>query len=154
MRVVVLSDSHGFTGRLSTILSVAEQGGPIEAIIHLGDGYYDLRDLGADRMPPIHQVAGNCDYFRSDTLDIVTLSQARILLTHGHHQHVKNGTDDLLAFAINENVHAALYGHTHIQKCEWRSGILLLNPGAAQSGCYAILNINRLGAIDPELYSL
>ena len=153
MRVIVVSDSHGATGRLSTVLIVAEQAGPIDAIIHLGDGYYDLRDLEV-ALPPVYQVAGNCDLFRSDTLDFVTLSNAKLLLTHGHYQHVREGTDDLLEMAIEEKCNAALYGHTHYQKMEWRSGILILNPGAVNDGKYAVLNINRLGALDPELHSL
>ncbi|MBR5111629.1 MAG: YfcE family phosphodiesterase [Clostridia bacterium] len=153
MRVIILSDSHGFTGRLSTVLTVAEQGGPIDAIIHLGDGYYDLRDLDVN-LPPVYQVAGNCDHFHSDTLDFVTLSNAKLLLTHGHYQHVRDGVDDLFDLARQEKCHAALYGHTHVQKMEWRGGILLLNPGAVNDGKYAVLNINRLGAIDPELLKL
>ena len=153
MRVIVLSDSHGFIGRLSTVLTVAEQGGPIDAILHLGDGYYDLRDLKVS-LPPVYQVAGNCDYSRAGTLDYVTLSNAKILLTHGHYQHVHDGTDDLLSLAVEENCRAALYGHTHVQKMKWERGILLLNPGAVQDGKYAVLNINALGAIDPELHTL
>ena len=153
MRVIVLSDSHGSVGRLSTILTVAEQGGPIDAIIHLGDGYWDLRELNYD-LPPVYQVAGNCDHFCSDTLDFVTLSGAKLLITHGHCQHVREGTDDLLALALEEGCRAALYGHTHSQKMEWRNGILLLNPGAVNDGTYAVLRINRLGAVDPELCSL
>ncbi|MBR3741920.1 MAG: YfcE family phosphodiesterase [Clostridia bacterium] len=153
MRVIVLSDSHGALGRLNTILTVAEQGGPIDAIIHLGDGHWDLRELNFD-LPPVFQVAGNCDHFCSDTLDFVTLSGAKILLTHGHYQHVQEGTDDLLQLAIDNQCHAALYGHTHHQKMEERNGILILNPGAVNDGKYAVLNINRLGAIDPELCHL
>ena len=153
MRVVVLSDSHGFTGRLSTILMVAEDKGSIDAVIHLGDGYYDLQELGV-ALPPVYQVAGNCDYFVSGTLDYAILSGAKLLLTHGHFQHVKSGTDDLLQLAMEEKCAAALYGHTHYQKMEWRNGILLLNPGAANDGKYAVLNINRLGSIDPELCRL
>lgn len=153
MRIVVVSDSHGATGRLSTILMAAEQAGPIDAILHLGDGYWDLRDLETS-LPPVYQVAGNCDLGHSDTLDFVTLSGARILITHGHYQHVKDGTDDLLSLALEEKCRAALYGHTHVQKMEWRQGILLMNPGPANNGEYAILTINRLGAIDPELCRL
>ena len=153
MRIVAVSDSHGATGRLSTILTVAEQAGPIDAIIHLGDGYWDLRELETE-LPPVYQVAGNCDFFRTDTLDFVTLSNAKILLTHGHYQHVREGTDDVLSLALEEKCAAALYGHTHYQKMEWRSGILILNPGAANDGRFAILNISRLGAIDPELRHL
>lgn len=153
MRVILLSDSHGAVGRLSTILTVAEQEGPIDALIHLGDGYWDLRELKTD-LPPLYQAAGNCDPFRSDTLNIVTLSGAKLLLTHGHRQHVQEGLDDLLELAVEEECHAALFGHTHVQKMEWRNGILLLNPGAAQGGKYAVLRISRLGAVEAELRSL
>ncbi len=153
MRIGVLSDSHGFTGRLSTILMVMEAGGPIDALIHLGDGYDDLRALEAP-LPPVYQVAGNCDFFRKDTLDTVVLSGARILLTHGHRQHVKEGLWDLKDLALRENVHAVLFGHTHYPCCRWENGLLLLNPGAVTDGKFAILNINRLGAIDPALHSL
>ena len=153
MRVGVLSDSHGFTGRLSTILMVMEAGGPIDALIHLGDGYDDLRALDVP-LPPVYQVAGNCDFFRKDTLDVVCLSGARILLTHGHRQHVKEGLGDLMDLAIREAVHAALFGHTHCPCCRWENGILLLNPGAVNDGKFALLRINRLGAIEPELCSL
>ena len=154
MRVGVISDSHGSTGRLSTMLMVMEaEEKPVDALIHLGDGYDDLRSLET-RLPPVYQVAGNCDLFRSDTLQLVELSGARLLLTHGHYQHVKQGLDDLFALGLDYQVHAVLFGHTHCQKMAWRSGMLLLNPGAAQYGQYAVLNINRLGAIEPELHSL
>lgn len=151
MRIGVISDSHGMTGRLSTVLMRMEADGPLDALLHLGDGYDDLASLGIP-LPPVYQVAGNCDHFRTDTLNLITLSGARLMLTHGHNQHVKQGTDELLQFAINENVHAAFYGHTHVQKMEWRNGILLLNPGSAASGDFAILTINRLGALDAQLF--
>ena len=153
MRVGVLSDSHYFTGRVNAILMKMEAEGPLDALIHLGDGYDDLRALDAP-LPPVYQVAGNCDLFRSDTLNIIGLSGARILLTHGHLQHVKDGTDDLLSLALEENCRAALYGHTHVQKMQWRQGVLLLNPGAAASGRYAVLRIGPGGAVEAELHSL
>jgi predicted phosphodiesterase len=73
-----------------------EAEGPIDALIHLGDGYHDLADLGVP-LPPVYQVAGNCDLFRSDTRMTVTLAGARLLLTHGHYQNVKQGRDQLPA---------------------------------------------------------
>jgi len=152
MRVGVVSDSHGFTGRLQSILMAMEQSKKIDALIHLGDGYYDLRDLGVDL--PVYQVAGNCDLFCSDTLNVVDLSGARLVLTHGYYQHVKDGLYDLLSLAVDQRAQAALYGHTHYQKMEWRDGILLLNPGAACDGKYAVLTISRLGAVDAQIYSL
>ena len=151
MRIGVISDSHGYTGRLSTLLMMMEAEGPMDALIHLGDGYHDLADLGVP-LPPVYQVAGNCDFFRSDTRMTVTLAGARLLLTHGHYQNVKQGREQLLSAAREAQVHAALYGHTHVQKMEWRDGLLLLNPGAASNGCFAILHINRPGVIDARLY--
>lgn len=152
MRIGVVSDSHGATGRLQTILMAMEAEKKVDALFHLGDGYYDLRDLGVD--VPVYQVAGNCDLFCSDTLNVVDLSNARFVLTHGHYQHVKDGLDDLMDLAIEQRAGAALFGHTHYQKMVWHRGILLLNPGAATDGKYAVLNVNRLGEIDPELHSL
>ena len=151
MRLLVLSDSHGFTGRLGTILMKAEAEGPLDAILHLGDGYHDLSEF-AGELPPVYQVAGNCDLFHQDTLGVYDFSGARIVITHGHLQHVKSGTDQLLSLALQQGAAAVLYGHTHLQKMEWKGGILLLNPGAASSGRYAILTINRLGAIQAKLY--
>ena len=152
MRLGVVSDSHGFTGRLQTILMVMEAEKKLDGLIHLGDGYYDLQDLGVDL--PVWQVAGNCDFLCRDTFNVADVSGARLALTHGHLQHVREGVDELLALAVEQGAHAVLYGHTHVQKMMWKNGVLLLNPGAAQSGYYAVLNISRLGAIEPELHRL
>ncbi len=156
MRIAVFSDSHCNTGRLSNLLMMLEAEGPIDAIIHLGDGSRDLgwvaEETGAT-LPPIYQVAGNCDFMQPGTLDFVTLNGAKLMLTHGHLYGVKQkGAEALLPTALENGVNAALYGHTHVQKCETRNGILLLNPGAAQDGHCALLQINRLGAISPKLY--
>lgn len=152
MRIGVVSDSHGYTGRLNTILMAMEAEKKIDVFFHLGDGYWDLRDLQADL--PVYQAAGNCDLFRSDTMSLVDLGGVRFLLTHGHQQRVKKGLDDLTDLAREQQAQAALFGHTHVQKMEWRGGILLLNPGAAMDGKYAILNIGRSGAVEAELHSL
>ncbi len=153
MRVLVLSDSHGALGRLLTVLLAAAQGGPVDALLHLGDGYWDLHDLERE-LPPVYQVAGNCDRSASPSIDYVTLSGAKLLLTHGHYQHVREGTDDLLELALEEGCRAALYGHTHYQTMKWERGVLLLNPGAVNDGRYAVLNISRLGALEAKLCRL
>lgn len=150
MRIGVISDSHGYTGRLSTVLMAMEADGPLDAIIHLGDGYYDLTDLNVP-LPPVYQAAGNCDFFQQGSQMALDLWGAHILATHGHMYHVKQNTDSLLALALEEKFQAVLYGHTHVQKCQWQNGILLLNPGAAMDGRYALLTINRLGAMNVTL---
>lgn len=150
MRALVVSDTHGFTGRLGNILMAAEASGRLDAVIHLGDGYHDFSAF-AGKLPPLYQVAGNCDLGRTDTQDVLLLGGARLLLTHGHLFHVKLGLDGLLGRAAEEKAQAALYGHTHKQACEIRQGILLLNPGAAMDGRYAVLTVSRLGAVEARL---
>ena len=132
MRLLVLSDSHGFTGRLGTILMKAEAEGPLDAILHLGDGYHDLAEF-AGELPPVYQVAGNCDLFHQDTLGVYDFSGARIVITHGHLQHVKSGTDQLLSLALQQGAAAVLYGHTNIPDCRKEGALWVLNPGSSGS---------------------
>lgn len=151
MRVLVVSDSHGYTGRLGNILMAAEADGRPDAVIHLGDGYHDLAEFSGE-LPPVYQVAGNCDLGHTDTQDVISLGGARLLLTHGHPFHVKLGLSQLTARAAEEKAFAALFGHTHRPFLETRNGILLLNPGAAMDGHYAILTVSRLGAVEAQLF--
>lgn len=151
MRVAVFSDSHGYRGRLSNLLMMLEAEGPLDAIIHLGDGDRDLYQLGVD-LPPVYQVSGNCDFMPDCLLQEVHLGNARILLTHGHQQNVKTDRERLLRLASQYRVHAVLFGHTHIQRCELKNGLLLLNPGAAMDGHCALLEIDKQGGVGARLY--
>ncbi len=151
MRIAVLSDSHGYYGRLSSLLMMMEERGPLDAIFHLGDGSRDLAKLDVV-LPPVYQVAGNCDFMQPGTLEVVEMSKARMLLTHGHIQGVKQSLDSLLLLAMEHKVRTALYGHTHVQRCEERNGILLLNPGSAMDGHCALLEISWRGDVTPTLY--
>ena len=151
MLIGVVSDSHGYEGRLSNVLMRLEEKGPLDALIHLGDGNRDLSRLDVP-LPPIYEVAGNCDFFQSASLAFPTFGGAKLLITHGHVQRVKQGLDSLYLLARERGVQAALYGHTHIQRCEIRNGILLLNPGAAMDGHGALLEIDRHGAVSATLY--
>ena len=151
MRVAVFSDSHGYRGRLSNLLMMLEAEGPLDAIIHLGDGDRDLYQLGVD-LPPVYQVSGNCDFMPDCLLMDVKLGNARLLLTHGHHQNVKTDREKLHRLAVQYQVQTVLYGHTHVQRMEDYGGILLVNPGAAMEGHCALLDIDRQGGVGVKLY--
>lgn len=151
MRVAVFSDSHGYRGRLSNLLMMLEAEGPLDAIIHLGDGDRDLYQLGVD-LPPVYQVGGNCDFMPDCLLQEAKIGGARLLMTHGHQQYVKTDRERLYRLAMQHQVQAALYGHTHVQRMENQNGILFLNPGAAMDGHCALLEIDRQGGIGVRLY--
>ncbi len=156
-KYLVISDSHGYRGKLEHILMASDQEGPFQGVLHLGDGFLDP-DRFADRLPPVIRVPGNCDgLFVSPDVPAVrveTLGGAKVLLTHGHTLHVRSGRDALLQRALQEGARAALFGHTHEPLMETRQGILLLNPGAAMNGKYAVLTVYANGAVDAQLMSL
>ena len=145
-RYLVLSDSHGFLGRLEGILMASEQYGPFDAVIHLGDGCRDL-DRFREHLPPVIQLYGNCDGLYTapgtDPVRVEELGGVKVLLTHGHTLYVRSGTDGLYSRALREGAAAVLYGHTHRQKLEDRNGILIMNPGAVEMGKWALLRIKN-----------
>ena len=152
-RYAVLSDSHGETGVLETLFMRAEAEGPLDGVIHLGDGWRDLARFEHD-FKTILRVRGNCDGYSisGESVLVTEVEGVPMLLTHGHTLGVKQGTDGLLACAIKNGCAAALYGHTHIPLMRTKAGILLLNPGAAMNGRFAILKIYENGALDAQLF--
>ena len=144
MRILVLSDSHS---GLSFMRYAVQRTKP-DAIIHLGD-YFDDGEALRETFGhiTIHQVGGNCDRHRSYEIRPETLCYAlggvKILMVHGHNQHVKSGLGGLLSLARSSGAQVALYGHTHVVDCHEEDGILVLNPGACGgfSGSVGLLEI-------------
>lgn len=155
-RYLVLSDSHRATGVLEQILMAAEAGGKTDGVIHLGDGYDDLRSFER-HLPPVIRVLGNCDRtpwnISQDQLILTAeLNGVRVLATHGHMLGVRQGTDVLKARAMAEKCRVAMYGHTHTPLLKEEDGVLILNPGAAMDHHYAYLFIGDGGEVSAELH--
>ena len=148
-RILVLSDSHGAS--LSSLLMRAESMGAFNAVIHLGDGFYDLDPYTAE-LPTIYQVGGNCDFMRGEKEILIPDFGPMILATHGHCYAVKSGLSALEYHAREVGAKAALFGHTHRPMQEDRGGLLLLNPGAAYDGHFAILCIDNHGEMLAQMY--
>lgn len=153
MRWLVASDSHGDRDSLKQAAERENALSPLDGLLYLGDGLYDLKAV-KDLVPTIHSVRGNCDLFGASDEETVHISGIPILLCHGHRWYVKSGTERLVYRAQEVGVRAALYGHTHIPKCEWAHGILLLNPGAMNMGRYAVLCIGPDGTIEAQRRTL
>ena len=141
MRILVLSDSHGMPSR---ILDAVEAHPEAEALIFLGDGERDL-DTGESyyhSLPNVIKVAGNCDFSSSlPLLRVVTLGGKKIYCTHGHAEHVKYGTDELLLRARQEGADIVLYGHTHTGVTCYDDGLYIMNPGSIRDGHYGMIDI-------------
>ena len=141
MRILVLSDSHGMPSR---ILDAVEAHPEAEALIFLGDGERDLDTVESyyHILPNVIKVAGNCDFSSSlPLLRVVTLGGKKIYCTHGHAEHVKYGTDELLLRARQEGADIVLYGHTHTGVTCYDDGLYIMNPGSIRDGHYGMIDI-------------
>lgn len=154
MRVLVISDSHG---NYEHALKAHELAGPVDHIVHLGDGAEDARLIEQLLEVPVLRVAGNCDLDPSLPVELVVqLGACRTLVTHGHRYHAKSGLRQLLDKGREIDAQVVLYGHTHRPDVHTESGILLVNPGPLKHGyekSYAILTVDG-EALRAEIFGL
>lgn len=149
VQVLVMSDSHGNEGALRKVLALQPQ---VAAVIHLGDGAAEAQRVAAEDSRPWYIVRGNCDYGEAVPVKtVVTIGGVKLYLTHGYAERVKSGLLTLTYTARENEVAAALYGHTHIPDIAFDGGMLLLNPGSISGvGTYATLEIEN-GSIYPRM---
>lgn len=154
MRVLVISDSHG---NYAHAFKAHQLAGPVDHIVHLGDGCEDARLMQEVLEVPVHRVAGNCDLDRKVPAELtLELEQCRILVTHGYRQQVKSGLRQLIDEGTRLGASVVLYGHTHLPSVESAAGMLLVNPGALKEGLpgtYAIVTVDG-GRASAEIFPL
>jgi putative phosphoesterase len=119
MLIGVLSDTHGW---LDQRLIDAFQG--VRAILHAGDVGSEAVLEGLRLLAPLYAVQGNNDVPLGglglpEHLDI-ELGGLQVHLVH-ELPHARPGAETKVV----------VFGHSHKQVCEWRDGVLYLNPGAA-----------------------
>ena len=149
MLVMVFSDTHGNT---EPMFRAVKKYNP-DMVLHLGDHASDAQEL-EDRFPglDVRYVRGNCDFLsKAPDKELLEVEGLRIFMTHGHEYSVKFTLDSLLNAAHFSGVQLALFGHTHRPFCEERDGVLLVNPGAAMDGHFAILTVEN-GSVSAQLY--
>ena len=143
MELLVISDSHG---NYAQALKAHQLAGPVDHIIHLGDGADDARLMEEVLEVPVHRVAGNCDADAELPRELtLEFGECRIFVTHGNTHLVKSGLNRLIRKGIEVGASVVLYGHTHLPAVVSAEGMLLVNPGALKAGfaaSYAILTVN------------
>ena len=159
MRALIFSDSHGDEENLRWMAELAAQRGPMDAYIHCGDGARDFDRLAnfllaLSPQAALYGVKGNCDLGVDAPLQrVARLGSVNVLITHGHYQGVKLTLGALAPAARQTGCGVVLFGHTHRPTLEERDGILLMNPGAAQRGYAALLQVDAAGRPQGELLS-
>ena len=150
MKILVFSDTHGYTTKMHEIIS--RKRANTDLVIHLGDNYRDVDEISRD-FPTIAflGVRGNCDFLANDDYPqfrTFTYDGHKFFLTHGHMQAVKKGEYAYLALEAKKNgCNVALFGHTHVATHTEVNGVTVFNPGSISnprdftSGTYGIITI-------------
>ena len=101
MKILVIGDTHG---QLNKIREIFPKLTNLDLIAHTGDHLEDGRALEREFGIPVVAVKGNCDgSYSADDFEIIETDYGRILLTHGHMQHVNYRLDNLYYKAMEEN---------------------------------------------------
>ncbi|WP_461200169.1 metallophosphoesterase family protein [Anoxybacillus sp. TBDG-1] len=145
MNVLILSDSHGLTNELQTIVSRHKQ--HVDAVIHCGDS-----ELTSDHaaLQSMLVVRGNCDYEHRFPTDLVEeIKGVRFFVTHGHLYNVKMTLMNVYYKAKEVGASIVCFGHSHIAGCEQIDDVLFINPGSIylprmrREKTYAMLHIDE-----------
>lgn len=128
MRIGVVSDIHGGFDELQQALKAM---GPIDLLLHAGDGRRDVDRLLLETTIPCQRVAGNCDFAGDLPNDLqLALDRWNVFLTHGHHYGVKQGLMRIGLKAKEMGVDLVVFGHTHQPYHGAYHGVTLFNPGS------------------------
>ncbi|MBU1141546.1 MAG: YfcE family phosphodiesterase [Firmicutes bacterium] len=125
MKLLITSDVHGNHASLMDVISLHKD---VDYHIDAGDMCFDMKRLERYH---IVSVKGNND-FGSDLpyVRVLDFDGVKILLTHGHLEHVKFSLDRLKLKAKVNDVQICIFGHTHERYMMVDEGILYINPGA------------------------
>lgn len=142
MRIVVLSDAHGYT---TPIEKAIEQSKP-DAVIYCGDGAERAEDISyLYKDIDFYFVKGNCDFGDYPIEQEIKIGSKKIFFTHGHKYSVKSGYNEIIKEAKRRAVDILLFGHTHIPFTEYDEGLYIMNPGSC---AMATLGSPTYGFID------
>ena len=125
MKLLITSDVHGAIDRLK---EVAKKHNDVDFHLNAGD-----MCLAKHAYEPLHiiTVKGNNDFGSNEPyIRILDLKGLRVMLTHGHKEHVNYSLETLKHSALAEQVDMVIFGHTHQTYYQIDQNISIINPGA------------------------
>ena len=155
-KILLVSDTHGYDENLYQVL---EKEKPINMLIHCGDSEGSMQRISWKANCSCCFVRGNNDYDYQMPYDVnLSIEGYKVLVTHGHRQHISYGLDRLGLHAQLEGKQIVMFGHTHRPMIDRVSGILFLNPGSLtyprqenRKPSYIVLTISDKGDINSEI---
>ena len=152
MRILVVSDTHGDSGRVYDVYKKLVSEAPIDIIVHCGDYIDDALEIQARLGKKVCCVKGNCDgEFGEDEYAVLETEAGDFLVVHGHMQDVGYSQERVYYLALEHDCIGVLFGHTHRALFVKQSGIVFLNPGSlsrprdGSGGTCALLETDKKG---------
>lgn len=117
MRILIISDSHGYNDPLRTVIQREKP----DMMIHLGDSQYSQAEIakwaGAPKTPCVF-VRGNCDTDCDPELvrdaAVFELKGHKFYCAHGHREHIDMGLLRISLAAQELGCDICMFGHTHV----------------------------------------
>ncbi|MDP2643668.1 MAG: metallophosphoesterase family protein [Desulfobacterales bacterium] len=130
MKIGVISDTHLSEPSIKLNRLIQWVFKDVDLILHAGD-LTRLKVLDAFFPKEVIAVSGNMDRLdvssRLPVKEVVKFRQYRIGLIHGWGS--PSGLEDRIVESF-DNVHAIVYGHSHMPANHIKNGVLMFNPGA------------------------
>ncbi len=150
MRLLVISDSHGRQSNVFDIISAHIDDSDYVICLgdcNSGDDFNSSKDYFGNKLRLV-SVCGNCDWYSKEPeICEIKLFGKKIMMCHGHTLNVKMSYLRLIDEAKRRGVDIALFGHTHNPYYEYSDGLHIMNPGAANVGCYGMIDITDSGIV-------
>jgi putative phosphoesterase len=151
VKIAVISDSHGMSDEIETIIDILKSINDLDTFVHLGDFSLDAEYIKEQTNIDFISVRGNCDFelHEINEEEILNINDKKILLTHGHKYNIKGDLNNLYYRAKELQVDAVLFGHIHMPVNIIEDDILLFNPGSiseprgGSTNSYGILTIEH-----------
>ncbi len=137
-KIVVVSDSHGNTPRLSGIIAFEQ---PFDILIHCGDGISDLFHVEIPQGVVVVGVTGNIDVARGidrERLATFEADDSLFMVVHGDQYRVHHDYSWIEREWRIRNADVVLFGHTH-SRFHGQGNPILFNPGPASGGHYGCI---------------
>lgn len=124
MTLLLTSDVHGDTDRLRRLIEKYPN-----VDLHIDAGDLCLRNQTWHHR--FSTVKGNNDFGSNEPLmRLIEIGKLKVMVAHGHIEHVKFGLDRLKLKAKAQNADICVFGHTHRRYLDRQEDILFINPGS------------------------
>ena len=130
MKILLISDTHHNLRNARAVLDKIHD--KMDMVFHLGDMVEDALILKKQYTKlPFYFVLGNNDFGEEgQASQMVTVKGCRLLLTHGHAQHVHWNYDTISYWAEEKHGDVVVFGHTHKTVNDNGGRVMLVNPGS------------------------